>query len=251
MQPPVALGVRELLRPSAVMCVPSSNHECVWSRREFTRERMLTTMRLTSIVFAAVACLAVIGLPSCDGGGVADARGDSSDATDSADAPPWSSCSQVPPLGESCSSPDLSCEYGSDPNPLCNKVFVCLSFGGQTKWVQNLPGPVGICPSTDPGLPSACPAAAVDAQGPCTGTTACHYPDNKYCVCSNTAADGGSHWVCDTGGADCPEPRPLFGTPCPTEGVRCNYLRCLVPWGSAQICTNGTWRDDPASGCAQ
>ncbi len=157
------------------------------------------------------------------------------------------SCADTPPpVNVPCASPGVSCEYGTDVFPDCNHVVSCVTYAGETKWVQNAPTPPGICPTVDPGLSSACPASIAGAQGACSGSVACHYPEG-FCTCAG--GDGGGHWVCDTAG--CPEPRPALGSSCTAEGQRCNYLECLVLWGSAQICTQGTWRTDEQAGCAQ
>ena len=147
----------------------------------------------------------------------------------------------VPTSGKACSTPNLRCEYGSDPNLDCNTVAACA--GGA--WLversggPNCPTPSGSksCPSTYASVPV---GKACLSQG-----TACGYPEGR-CLCTMALSGppqvgGDPHWFCDDPGAGCPSPRPRVGGACAEDHQFCDYGSCSLPGGTALRCETGRW----------
>jgi hypothetical protein len=120
----------------------------------------------------------------------------------------------------------------------------------------NLPG----CPTEfDSGAGGACPVQGTCAypEGRCTCGLC-----NIGSVCNDTCGptiDAGADatpvdWQCEAWPAvtcGCPNPRPLLGTPCATEGQQCGPFPCFcdpVNVGPGMLCTGGFWGDIPG-GC--
>jgi hypothetical protein len=201
-----------------------------------------------------VAFLVVAGVVAC-GGATVDPLQDGGNGNDSGPPPsdagsPY--CPSSPPAeGSSCSSPNLYCEWGNDPNMSCNTIAQCV--GGQ--WMVQKPS--GQCPT--PPNPSACPATFASVPvgqhcGDLVGTT-CEYPQG-FCGCA--VPSGGPYpedasavatWICDAPQAGCPMPRPKLGTACSQPGLQCDYSPCSLPTGASLVCQNGAWQDQPY-GCA-
>jgi hypothetical protein len=141
----------------------------------------------------------------------------------------------------------LTCEYGNDPNIACNSVFVCAGAVGSTSWRSVAPEAGATCPTTIPALDPTCPKTVPSGLCDDASTPLCHYATG-YCTCIGTSSD--RHWGCDSQDPKCPHPRPSLGTPCDEDNLRCYYLDCNVPWGTALICNESTWHVDPTAPCA-
>jgi hypothetical protein len=156
---------------------------------------------------------------------------------------------QAPANGASCSSPGITCEYGSDPNASCNTRASCPG----TTWVVTKAGSGAACPTSSAGQ-GGCPTSYPGGTaGTCSPRNAdCAYPQGR-CDCTvllggpvHVNPDGGMpdpEWVCEQPGQGCTEPRPLLGSACSTEGETCDYGSCTLPGGVAEICTNGAWTE--------
>lgn len=168
-------------------------------------------------------------------------------------------CPSSPPTnGGTCTSPNLSCEYGGDPNIACDTVLNCEPTGlSNATWVLSQSFPNGeTCPTPAPGT-DGCPAAYPASNTSCDLPSAltCGYPQGL-CGCGFPCdgaclpVDGGAVWICEDPGQGCPEPRPLAGTACSDEGLACNYGSCNLPGGPAGMtCTDGFWSLNDFQGC--
>lgn len=146
-------------------------------------------------------------------------------------------CPTSPPAGGSSCNPEaLKCEYGTNPDPNCNQLFVCQSGA----WLDQSSG--GICVPQ-----SQCPASysQVPVGQDCTADTlSCGYPEGE-CIC--TKSSGGLEkltpsWACFTPIAGCPTPRPEIGSSCTAPAKQlCDYGACSG--GVALQCTNGVWQE--------
>jgi hypothetical protein len=147
-------------------------------------------------------------------------------------------CPNTPPEDGAPCNVELSCEYGSDPDILCNTLSICQSGS----WSTSYPDGAGICPTSVPGT-NGCPSSFPSEGEVCSTSSVCAYPQGL-CSCSDQSPvlleDAGFTWGCDLPAAGCPEPRPHAGTSCSDQGQICYYGECSL--GSAQqTCTNGTW----------
>lgn len=163
----------------------------------------------------------------------------------------------LPQAGSTC-TPDLPprggvwlCEYGSDPH--CTTVAQCsaTSASGPYQWTLTEPDP------SCAGNPPACPASfgALANGAACPGAQSCTYPEGRCsCApCASGAGGQGTEWECEAWQtpAGCPEPRPLLGTACDTEGQECGYgAACCgsVSTEPAMVCNGGYWSVVPV-GC--
>jgi hypothetical protein len=125
----------------------------------------------------------------------------------------------------------LQCEYGTNPEPSCNQLFLCLSglwdaTGGSTC-------PVGTCPMrfVDVHEGQACMPNGLD----------CAYLEGECnCTISVPAGTGTtSTWHCFHP-QGCPEPRPRLGSACTQDGQMCDYGACTS--GIAETCMGGYWQ---------
>jgi hypothetical protein len=161
--------------------------------------------------------------------------------TDAATLSPF--CPPVPPsIGSACTRVNLTCEYGTSDDPLCNTTYEC---NGQT-WAKGYDGTnCGYSGTNDP----ACPATYATASkgGACGGFSVCEYAEGM-CECIISCGgpppppDAGDHWVCSPSPAGCPSPRggAKLGAACATPGEICNYGMCCS--GANQTCTDaGIW----------
>jgi hypothetical protein len=167
-----------------------------------------------------------------------------------ADAP---SCPATPPAPQSpCSVPNIVCEYGSSWWLACNAVFVCQ--GGTWQGSSD-----GTCALVDAG--TTCPdtfdqARSADAAlGMCPFANTCIYPEG-FCGCGLACGGHGGipgevpgFYACIPSTPNCPEPRPLSGTPCDLDAsTYCSYgFACGC--GQEQHCVDGLWRASPAPAC--
>jgi hypothetical protein len=91
-----------------------------------------------------------------------------------------------------------------------------------------------------------CPPPGQPIEGmPCGSPSRdCDYAD-KRCECANgPTAQSATTWRCTDpllAGPGC-GPRPRLGTPCPQEGLVCDYGSCEIVGGRAQGC-QGVWTD--------
>ena len=145
-------------------------------------------------------------------------------------------CPSSPPAGGStCNEEAVKCEYGTNPDPNCNQLFVCKSGA----WLDQSLG--GVCAPQ-----SQCPAsyAQVPVGQDCTSDTlGCGYPEGE-CIC--TKSFGGLQktipaWDCFAKVEGCPSPRPDIGSSCTTPSTQlCDYGACSG--GVALSCINGVWQ---------
>lgn len=147
-------------------------------------------------------------------------------------------CPATPPgVGTQCTpfKAGEKCEYGKNPDPNCNQIFVCTGT-----WVDQSAN--SVCPSQ-----SNCPGQFSDVQvgQECSyNTLSCSYPQAE-CICTQSV--GGlvtqtPQWDCFPAQSGCPQPRPDIGTACSTPNQSCNYGACS---GGVQLtCTSGgTWQE--------
>lgn len=181
---------------------------------------------------ALLACGGNSSIGGLHDGGADGGAGGSSSGGSSGSSSGISVCpGTVPTLGSMCSSDGIACEYGSDPDPACNKIVACQGAG----WGLPLPRP--------PCMHGTCPASYADVpQGadcsPQLGLE-CAYPQGQ-CNCAPTVPVSGPNpvWQCSTP-SGCPEPRPREGSACSTPGTMCDYGQCTG--GVALQCSDGLW----------
>lgn len=149
-----------------------------------------------------------------------------------------------PPASTDSSSEVVSwvCEYGDDPH--CDTYAECIS-SRSFAWLVSLPDP------SCAGNPPACPAvfgADAGAGGACPIQGSCTYPEGRCsCTpCSELDAGEGTVWACAVWETPkgCPEPRPLLGSACASEGLECDYggsCCAIVDVGPDMLCTGGYW----------
>ena len=143
-------------------------------------------------------------------------------------------CPTSPPTpGSACltTKGGPKCEYGTNPDPGCNQVFVCVS----NAWVDQSSGqicaPQSDCPATYASVPS--------GQDCSPEQLSCAYPQGE-CIC--TKSWGGVQrttpgWDCFPAQSGCPAPRPDIGSACTTQGQQCDYGGCS---GGITLECNGT-----------
>jgi hypothetical protein len=177
-----------------------------------------------------VGCGGALGSPTGDGG--QDAAADSPTANDGGTPPP---CPSSPPAPNgACTSNGTKCEWGTNPDPNCNQIFICMNGS----WVDQTSGTI-CAPQSD------CPTsyASVPVNQNCTeNNLSCAYPQGE-CIC--TQAFGGVErqtpaWDCFPAETGCPAPRPDIGTSC-TGTVQCDYGSCSG--GVSLSCVNGIWQE--------
>jgi len=159
-------------------------------------------------------------------------------------------CPTAPPVaGTPCTRANLTCEYGTSNDPLCNTTYAC---NGQV-WTKAYDGSqCGFTGSNDP----ACPATygGVPKGAACTGPGLCEYPEGR-CECvlgcggPPPPPDAGNRWICSSPPAGCPSPRGanVLGATCTTPGLSCQYGACCS--GANQICSDaGIWEGNIMGG---
>jgi hypothetical protein len=155
----------------------------------------------------------------------------------------------APAPGSSCTRANLTCEYGTSNDPLCNTTYAC---NGQV-WTKAYDGSqCGFTGANDP----ACPATygGVPKGAACTGPSVCEYPEGR-CECvlgcggPPPPPDAGNRWICSTPPAGCPSPRGgnVLGAACNSPGLSCQYGACCT--GANQTCTDaGIWEGNVFGG---
>jgi hypothetical protein len=237
---------------------------------------MLSRAAFVPIAFASLAALMLVACGSLSGdgqdgsapeeaGGAVDA-GRAKDASNRLDSTARETSSEsgdtpgcptaIPEDGAACTrgaAPPASdppsevvawvCEYGSDPH--CNTYAQCVSGGGGFSWLVSPPDP------SCAGNPPACPevlGADAGHGGECPIQGSCTYSEGKCSCTSCKEEDGesGTDWIC--GGwqtpTGCPEPRPLLGSACASEGLECDYggsCCAVLDLGPDMLCTGGYW----------
>jgi hypothetical protein len=189
-----------------------------------------------------------------DGGGGGSSGGGSGGGSGGSSGGGTTTCPpSMPATGASCTSPGLTCEYGSDQDLSCDTYSKCNSDG---TWLGSSSMVPQGCPTQQPGA-DGCPAAyaAVPVGNACSPSgLECGYSEGR-CACtpqvSGPAKVGGASptWVCEAPAAGCPEPRPRLGTSCAMDNQFCDYGSCTLPNGNALSCENGLWAVTP-SACA-
>jgi hypothetical protein len=152
-------------------------------------------------------------------------------------------CSASAPEPESpCSRPDLVCEYGQDPRPICLVHAHCIRTSA------NADAGAWRVESRDCGaLPDVmCPATVDEAKDKaCTPKDAwCTYAGGRRCHCTDCRpgptqdfCTGMAVWHCEpVPDRGCPPSVPRLGTPC-TGNTVCQYG---CEWG-ARSCERGVW----------
>jgi hypothetical protein len=182
----------------------------------------MSAMKRLGFCFALVACGGDVFIGT-DGG------------ADGGDGGSGLTCpSSQPTAGGACKG-DLTCEYGTSPNPNCDEVFACQS----NAWVNQTTGticpPTALCPATYNAVPNGQDCPSDD------GLT-CGYQQGE-CIC--TKSFGGLQkqipaWDCFPAQQNCPAPRPDIGSTCTTPDQSCNYGACSG--GVQLVCKDGRWQ---------
>jgi hypothetical protein len=181
-------------------------------------------------------------LAGCGGGLANPIDGGSGDDGGNDSSPPGmdggikSGCPATPPTSNGACTPNgQRCEYGANPDPSCNQMFVCLNGS----WVEQTPGtycpPQADCPATYASVPV--------NQNCMPNNLACSYMQGT-CFC--TQGGGGPvkqypQWSCVPATTTCPSPRPDIGTACSEPGQTCDYGACSG--GVGLSCMNGSWQE--------
>jgi hypothetical protein len=167
------------------------------------------------------------------------------------DVPVECACPSSPPdSGAPCSNFELSCEYGSAAFAQCDIYAGCRLSNSTTNATDT--APVGVWtlfvpdggPPCAPAPADACPPPSQPIEGmPCSSPSRdCDYAD-KRCECANgPTPQSETTWRCTDpllAGPGCGA-RPRLGTPCPQEGLVCNYGVCEIDGGSFEVC-QGVW----------
>jgi hypothetical protein len=197
-----------------------------------------------ALPFALLAALATgaCGLGRSDVGGESAGPDASSPATDA--APPGGPCPADQPVGGSPCPVSFAglCEYGTDPDYICNQSVNCT--GGA--WTLVPPPAVAGSGATCPTARDAtCPGSRSQITGgqSCGPQMTCGYPDGV-CDCTpppiiESLDAAALTWSCDT---TFPNVRPHLGSACATEGATVDYGACQIPEGVVLECTAGTWQ---------
>jgi len=149
-------------------------------------------------------------------------------------------CPDEPPADGSSCSEDISCTWGSHPEPQCRTRGSC---SGGTWNVYEPPAYCG-----EPLLGDDCPAAPGDiATGAsCSpGQLVCDYPTGDRCACSDCTVEepscgpvGDYTWSCWSPPADCPTYYPNLGSVCDLPAdTSCTYTCASIATCSAE----GVW----------
>lgn len=163
--------------------------------------------------------------------------GPGNDGSPGSDGGTSSGCPKSPPTpGSACvtTKGGPKCEYGTNPDPGCNQMFVCVS----NAWVDQTSGQV--CPPQ-----SDCPTsyASVPNLQDCTPNgLACAYAEGE-CICTTDfgpVSKTTPAWNCIPASNGCPSPRPDIGTACTQPNQQCDYGACNG--GVALTCTDGAWQ---------
>ena len=160
----------------------------------------------------------------------------------------------VPGEGTPC-TPSAYCEYGANAEGACSTFATCAADTGTGPFTWHVTPPPAGCGTHGPQCSASFSGVAVGTA--CTVTdSVCDYAEGRCscipCSAIGSFATGGGVWRCEawsTGGAGCPSPRPLLGSPCTQEGVSCNYsFTCSeVPdMGPRMACQSGEWSFVPA-----
>jgi hypothetical protein len=174
------------------------------------------------------------------GAGDASNNADTSGSVDGGranDGGPVVVCPMTPPTaGSACPIINHECEYGTNPNALCNQTARCSATG----WTY----PSAVCP-----MGGHCPMsyASVPTGQSCQPQgLVCGFVEGV-CTCWSSGnvvrIDGGAgpQWKCFPVGQGCPSPRPNIGTSCSRVGLNCDYGACNG--GLALECrVGGAWQ---------
>jgi hypothetical protein len=171
---------------------------------------------------------------------------------------PFLDCPPVLPAGRTPCDSSAVCEYGPNAQGACTTLAECVLAGEDGPlWWRVVPPP-SWCGTAGAGCPASFGETPTNGSFCRTTAPICDYAQGR-CACEPCAGSSGDAglgmWQCvkwPTGGDCCPDPRPLLGSACASEGQRCNYsLACrgLPDMGPAMVCTQGTWvRDTSGSG---
>ena len=198
-----------------------------------------------------IACLLLAFFPlplACGGsvanidGGPGDAGSDGTTPSDAApsdgspapDSGPGGPCPGSPPTASApCSDDGLECEYGSNPSPSCNQLFLCSNGAWTDETAKQVCPPQSDCPSS---------YASVPQNQTCSPENlACEYTEGT-CICSHGAPVSQTPtWHCFPTQSGCPSPRPNIGDTCNApSSLSCNYGACN---GGVELqCKGGVWQ---------
>jgi len=212
---------------------------------------------------ALVPALALIGAVAC-GEVYADPIGSSSGGSTGIGASGTDSGLTAPSIPRTpCDADEVSenapcvnagdvCEYGSSPDPSCNRAYTCEqdpTYGNY--WTEQ---PEKSCPFSCPDPSTIVDGAPCDLSAFGDGGAApedelqCATPNG---VCACTTGPDGAHahprrWVCVKPAADCPPSRPRLGQICVGDH-ECDYGACAFKRGARMICEDGTtWQIEAA-----
>jgi hypothetical protein len=175
-------------------------------------------------------------------GGTGSGSGGGSGSSGSSSGGASAGCPPSPPTAHASCTTSSSCEYGGDPDPDCNALWICAN----NDWTTVVSSEAS-CPTAPPGT-RGCPIsyAQVPVGQACTIDTECAYPQGR-CACTEQVSgpaqgNGGSTWVCESPASGCPEPRPQGGTSCNANAnLTCDYGACTLPGGVNMQCVDGAW----------
>jgi hypothetical protein len=142
-----------------------------------------------------------------------------------------SPCPASPPsTQDSCTIDQLTCEYGTNPDPYCNSLYECDGAHWMAETGPKCPVPTTECPPTPP-------------TGNCSSLQQiCPYTQST-CICTDDPGglplQGGPVWSCIPITSGCPSPRPDLGTPCSGAQMDCDYGQCSG--GIGLQCKGGYW----------
>jgi len=181
-----------------------------------------------------IACGGTTTSPLDDGGSGNDG-GTGNDGSPGSDGGPSNGCPTSPPTaGSACVSTKggPKCEYGTNPDPGCNQLFVCVSNAWVDQSSGQLCAPQSDCPATYASVPNGqdCKPEGLD----------CAYKEGQ-CNCSTAGPvqQTQATWHCSPATQGCPSPRPDIGSGCSQAGLQCDYGACTG--GVALECTDGAW----------
>jgi hypothetical protein len=212
--------------------------------------RPLDRLRSATVLFATLTA-------ACGGTAFVSDGSDSGTTGGDASAPVNPACpSQAPANNATCSTEQLSCEYGTSPYAQCNTIADC----DDSKWFVTPPGadatncgpsPDPSCPSTYASVPTgqACDPFGLECAY-AEGTCGCTVPEGPPHVLADGGIDGPT-WICLTPPTGCPAERPHLGTACSQEGLMCDYGTCTFTDGETEACVGGYWSSEGAACPAQ
>lgn len=147
------------------------------------------------------------------------------------------------PSGASCELRNAVCEYGTSPDPQCNRTYTCTDPAEPWRERAHAKCFAAMCPANVPTSALEGTKCALEG-GDDNDEAICTLQDGT-CACTTGRGASDHHerrWSCTKPILGCPIARPNVGQACGDE-IICDYGSCTSKRGAAMKCASRVWEE--------